>query len=225
MKNLPDVTLLAISSNRIEGNVRALEHCMNLMNFGAVKFLSHVKPDNLPEGIQFEESMELKSIKDFDYYAFKELGKHVQTSHCLMVQDHAYLLHPEVWRDDFLRFDFCGALWEPRIEFLSPSTHTLVRSGNGGFSLRSKRIMDLPKKLDLPLVEDRGFTNDDGQINVFWRKTMIENGVIYPEPWEIADFSYENDTPDNINIEKFLGFHRYIAPRMTRWLTPEMIIH
>lgn len=225
MKKLPDVTLLAISSDRVESNVKALEHSMKLMEFGAVKFLSHRKPEYLPEGIQFEECAELKCIRDFDYYAFKELGKHVTTSHALMIQDHAYLLHTDVWRDEFLNFDFCGALWEPRMEFLSPSSFTLARLGNGGFSLRSKRIMDLPKKLDLPLVEDRGYTNDDGQINVYWRKTMLENGIVYPEPWEIADFAYENDTPENLEIEKYLGFHRNIAPRMMKHLTKDMIIH
>lgn len=214
VKNLPDVTLLAISSDRVQSNIDALVRCMGLMNFGAVKFLSHVKPDNLPDGIQFEESMHLKSIKDFDYYAFRCLGKHVQTSHCLMVQDHAFILHPEIWKDDWLQFDFCGALWPERPEFISQSTGTLVRLGNGGFSLRSKRIMDLPEKLDLPVVEDRGFSNDDGLLNSLYRKVLLENGVVYPEAIDIPEFSYENDTPENINITKFFGFHRYMCERM-----------
>jgi len=214
MNKVSDVTLLAISSNRVEGNVAALERCMNLMEFGAVKFLSHKNPDSLPDGIQFEECMELKSIKDFDYYAFLELGKHVQTSHCLMVQDHAYILHPEIWKDTWLRWDFCGALWEERPEFISVSTGTMVRIGNGGFSLRSKRIMDLPKKLGLPLIEDRGFSNDDGLVNSFYRKTFLENGIKYPEATDIPEFSYENDVPENIHITKFFGYHRNKCARM-----------
>lgn len=214
MKSLPDVTLLAISSNRIEGNVQALEHCMGMMNFGAVKFLSHEKPDNLPEGIQFEEIPEIKCIRDFDYYAFKCLGKHVNTSHMLMVQDHGFLLHPEVWKDRWLDFSFCGALWPPRPEFISASTGTMVRIGNGGFSLRSKELLDLPEKLDLPLVEDRGYTNDDGLVNSYFRKTFLEHGIVYPEATDIPEFSYENDVSENMNITKFFGFHRYRCPRM-----------
>lgn len=208
MKYLKDVTLLAISSNRIEPNIDALKHCMELMNFGSVKFLCHYRPDSLPSNIQWEECMELKSIKDFDYYAFKELGKHIETSHMLMVQDHGYILRPELWDDEWLNFDYIGAPWPERPEFISVSTGEMVRVGNGGFSLRSKKLLELPKKLNLPLVEDRGYSNDDGLVNSYYRKTFLENGIRYPSVEVAARFSFENEIPENQGILPF-GFHRY----------------
>jgi len=197
MRNLKDVTLLAISSNRAEGNIEALKKCMSLMDFGAVKFLSHQKPDNLPNEITFEYCTELKSIYDFDCYAFSELGKHIDTSHMLMVQDHAYILRPELWDDDWLQYDFIGAPWPERDAFISASTGEMV-----------KKLLDLPKKLGLPVVEDRGYTNDDGLVNSYYRKIFLENGIKYPSVHVASRFAYENPIPENEGVLPF-GFHRY----------------
>jgi hypothetical protein len=181
------------------------------MNFGAIKFLSHERPENLPEFIQFEQCTELKSIYDFDCYAFRELGKHVETSHMLMVQDHGIIIHPEVWEDDWLQYGFIGAPWPERPEFISVSTGEMVRSGNGGFSLRSKELLELPKKLNLPVVSDRGYTNDDGLANSYYRKTFKENGIKYPDVSVAVKFSYENTIPENLNVIPF-GYHRNLPP-------------
>lgn len=208
MIKLENVTLLAISSNRADGNIAALNHCMKLIEFKAVKFLSHKKPQDLPQGIDFEFCPEIKSIYNFDCYAFLELGKHINTSHMLMVQDHAYILRPNLWDDAWLNYDFIGAPWPERPDFISVSTGEMVRVGNGGFSLRSKRLLDLPKRLMLPVVSDRGYTNDDGLINSFYRKIFLENGIKYAPVEVAAKFSYENPIPENKDIYPF-GFHRY----------------
>jgi hypothetical protein len=214
MKSLPDVTLLAVSSNRIEGNVKALEHCMGLMNFGAVKFLSHKMPDSLPEGIQFEEIPEIKSMYEYDCFSFREMGWHVDTSHVLVVQDHAVILHPEMWEDSFLQWDYIGAPWFPRPEYISVSTNELVRQGNGGFRLTSQKMMRLPKILDLPVVYDRGFSCDDGLFVSLYRKTFLEHGIKYAPVEVAARFSYELDVPENMHLTKFFGYHKFKCDRM-----------
>jgi hypothetical protein len=209
--NLPDVTLLALSSIEIPATIGALIRCCDKINFGAVKFVSDLKPDFLPDDIQYEYAPKITCTRDFDDYAFLHLGKHIQTSHMLIVQYHAWIVRPELWEDSWLEYGFIGAPWPERPEFISQSTGEMVRVGNGGFSLRSKKLLDLPVQLGLPLYEDRGYTNDDGLINSYYRKTFKENGIKYPSVEVAARFSFENLVPENNGVPAF-GFHRYLNP-------------
>ena len=45
---LDNVTLLALGSTKIQENINALEYSIRGIDFGAVKFISHEKPANLP---------------------------------------------------------------------------------------------------------------------------------------------------------------------------------
>ena len=205
---MPDVTLLAISSIKIPETIQALEISMRDLEFGDVKFISHIKPEDLPKNIKHEYCPEIKSTRDFDFYAFEELGKHIETTHMLMVQYHAFVLRPWMWDNDWLKYDFIGAPWYESPWFVHLTTGEMIRVGNGGFSLRSKRVMDLPKKLNIHPVNDRGFTNDDGMINNYYRELFKENGIVYPDVYVAARFSHENDVPENRGVLTF-GFHRY----------------
>jgi len=214
MKNkikIPDVTLLAISSTEEEGSIKSLVKCCEQIEFGDVKFVSHKKPESMPDFITWEYCPEIKSYREFDQYVFPYMGEHVQTSHMLMVQTHAYILHPELWDDNWLVYDFIGAPWQERPEFISVSTGEMVRVGNGGFSLRSKKLLDLPLKLNLPVVIDRGYSSDDGLINSYYRKIFLDNGIKYPSVDVAAKFAFENIVPENIGIIPF-GFHRHLPP-------------
>jgi hypothetical protein len=48
----------------------------------------------------------------------------------LIVQHDGYILNPDLWTDEFLEYDYIGAPWEDGTV------------GNGGFSLRSQRLME-----------------------------------------------------------------------------------
>ena len=52
MISLDNVTLFCISSDNVDGALQALQYSMRGINYGAVKLITHKKPDNLPEGIQ-----------------------------------------------------------------------------------------------------------------------------------------------------------------------------
>lgn len=207
--NLPDVTLIAIdSTNRIQNTIKALEISSRDISFGEVKLLSHRKPNNLPDFISFERCMQIENINDFNLYMFREMGKHVSTSHCITVQDHAYIIHPELWDDAWLEYDYIGAPWAYREDaYICHDTGEHVRIGNGGFSLRSKKLLDIPKQNNMPLLQEQGWFNEDGNICVYHRVKMLELGIKYA-PIEIAArFSYENPVHENEGLKTF-GFHR-----------------
>ena len=62
MVNLKNVTLFCISSDNVDGALRALQYSMRGINYGAVKLITHKKPDNLPQGIEFSECYEINQF-------------------------------------------------------------------------------------------------------------------------------------------------------------------
>jgi hypothetical protein len=212
MINLPDVTMLAICcDNRVEGTIKALEYSCREIDFGAIKFISDKKPDKLPDYITWEECTPIKSTYDFDVYSVEHMWKHLKTSHALYCQDHGFVINPQCWTDEFLEFSFLGSPWPIRPEFISVSTGEMVRVGNGGFSLRSKELLELPHKLGLHVVYDRGYSSDDGLVNSYFRKIFRDNGIKYAPVELAAKFAFENLVAENVGVES-LGFHRYRNP-------------
>jgi hypothetical protein len=64
----------------------------------------------------------------------KELGRYIETSHVLLIQWDGFVVNPMSWNDEFLDYDYIGARWG----WLTDG-HAV---GNGGFSLRSKRLLE-----------------------------------------------------------------------------------
>lgn len=206
-KNIPDVTLIAISSIEIAKTIQALQKCCEKIEFGSVKLLSDKKPFNLPQNIIFEPCPKINDIMDFNHYVFRDFGQHVTTSHCLMVQFHAWVVRPELWDDAWLQYDYIGAPWAYSDDaYIAPGGEH-VRVGNGGFSLRSKKLLDLPKKYNIQLTHDRGYWNEDGNICVYHREKFLELGIHYAPVEVAAKFAYENPVPENQGVKPF-GFHR-----------------
>jgi len=209
MKTLDDVTLLAVSSIYINETINALLKCNSTLNFKEVKLITHECPNNLPAPIKYEKCPKIENIEVFNSYVYSELYKHVDTSHCLMVQFHAYIVRPELWDDNWLQYDYIGAPWPIKDDAYITSSGERVRVGNGGFSLRSKKLLEIPTKYGIPLTHDRGFWNEDGNICVYHRDKFKELGIKYA-PVDVASiFSYENDVPENKDIMPF-GFHKNI---------------
>jgi hypothetical protein len=212
MKQLPDITLLAICCDGREvGTIKSLQTCMSYFDFGEVKYVSDSKPDMLPDTIKWEYCPKITNTHMFDVYSFEEMHRHIDTSHMLMVQDHSGIIYPELWEDEWLQWDYIGAPFPIRPEFFSVSTGELVRQGNGGFSLRSKKLLSLPHELGLKCVYDRGFSNDDGLFCSYYRKTFLEHGINYADVNVAAKFAFETLTSETISQPSF-GFHRYRNP-------------
>lgn len=206
MKN---ITLLAVSSIKLPETITSLVRCFNVFEFKEIKLVSHERPSNLPNIVQYESCPRLKNINDYNEYMFKELGRHVSTEHCLIVQYDSWILRPNIWDDSWLEYDYIGAPWPVKEDAYKTFSGETVRVGNGGFSLRSKRLLELPNELNLPLLQDRGYYNEDGNICVYHRDTFEAHGIKYAPVEVAARFSFETDVPENQGIDTF-GFHRNI---------------
>jgi hypothetical protein len=144
-----------------------------------------------------------------------DLYKHVDTEHCLIVHPDGFVTHPAAWDDEFLKYDYIGAPW-PLMDdnFISPFNEQ-IRVGNGGFNLRSKRLLSLSTEknilvdiFDDPFYKTFGFKelHDDAFICVHKRHVYEQYGITFA-PLELsARFSKELDTEIKINKPTF-GAH------------------
>ena len=224
MINLPEVTLFSIdTTSDIEGTIKAVHTSMNGVNYGAIKLVTtkenieKYRDELEPDGITLEEPvMEVKNYNHYNYFVIHKLHEHIDTSHCLLVQPDGFVLFPEKWENSWLDYDYIGAPWPWREQgFVTPfGEHIAV--GNGGFSLRSKKLTEVPTKVDVPfdVVAMNDFYkmfggvnwNEDGNICVHNRHIFEEQGCKFA-PVEVAkDFSHESPLDINRGIIPF-GYH------------------
>ncbi len=209
-------------------SIKALYTCMGFANFKEVKFVTskdvidRVGEDLLEDGIICEEpSIPVSSMKDYSKFMIYHLNEYINTDFAITIQHDGFIINPDAWRDEFLNYDYIGAPWPWREQgFVTPfGEHVSV--GNGGFSLRSKKLIELPTKVEVPfdVVAMNHFYkmfgsvnwNEDGNICVHNRHIFEENGCKFA-PVEVAKyFSYESPLDINRGIIPF-GYHGNLPP-------------
>lgn len=133
--SLPQVTLCAVTSVNVAATVRALETSAVQVDFAQILLLTDVVvcPDH--PAIRVVPIAPLRSSAAYSDFLLTNLLDHVQTSHCMIAQWDGHLLDAARWDPAFLDYDYIGASW-PQFD----DGHDV---GNGGFSLRSRRLMAL----------------------------------------------------------------------------------
>lgn len=201
---LDKVTLVAVSSIKLDQTIKALQNSMKDLAYAEVLLISHKQPENLPQGIKFKSCRQLNSIDAYNWFMIFELGKYIETEFALVIQHDGYVLKPEMWTNDWLNYDYLGAPW-PKNTFFD-KTGSEVRVGNGGFSLRSKKLLNVFRKLDLSFDNDvTSFPSEDAVICVYHRQALESYGIKFA-PVEIASsFSRELICDDSAQVT--FGFH------------------
>ena len=192
MINLSNVTLISMSSVNVELTIKSLEYSMLGINFGSVKLISHIKPDNLNENIKFFQIEKINSVNEYSFNVIYKLSEYIDTDYALIIQSDGYIVNPKSWKDEFLGYDYIGAPFPlPNDKFTyRDSNGNIFRVGNGGFSLRSKKLIDLPNKLNLKWEPFRGYYNEDGFICGMNRHIYEENGCKFA-PLDVAHMNID----------------------------------
>lgn len=192
MLELPDVMLCAISSIAIEQTVAALNRSVRGIEFGDVVLFTDVDP-HLVSGseIRWEKISPIRSKESYSHFIIKDLAKYVTHPFVLIVQWDGYVANPKKWNPAFLDYDYIGAPW--------PQFEDTLTVGNGGFSLRSKRLLQVLADDDfLPLHPE------DTAICRLWRKRLErEFGIKFPDATLASTFSCERSG----NMDLAFGFH------------------
>lgn len=209
---LKNVTLVAVSSIKINETIQALEYSYKNIEFGDVLFITDANFEH--SEIKKVSCEPIKNIDEYSRYMFHELHKHINTEYALTIQYDGFVVNPDMWNDEFFNYDFIGAPWPDNDpSHIYKETGEYIRVGNGGFSLRTKKLLQAPTQLNLKfesfVYEGVGYLNEDGLFVHAYRKELLEYGIKYA-PAELAyKFSreYQCDEFDN-TIEPF-GFHKH----------------
>jgi len=131
---LPTVTLCAATSVNVDATLAAITASTDQVVFGDVALFTDAAGIKLPQSGRIVEIEPLRSGQDYSDFMLRRLGKHIHTDHCLVVQWDGFVLDTRQWQDRFLEFDYVGAVW--------PQFSDSGAVGNGGFSLRSRRLLE-----------------------------------------------------------------------------------
>lgn len=187
---LPNITLVAVSSIKISETKRALEISQENIEYYDVKLIS---------------DQNIRSLNEYSEFILYKLCNYIESDFALVVQYDGYVIRPEKWNDEFLQYDYIGAPWTPNTHFTKEGVE--IRVGNGGFSLRSKKLLNALNELGLPFTDNgTGFFHEDGVICNHYRKTLEDYGIKYAPVDVAARFSKEHLVPET--VESF-GFHKY----------------
>lgn len=192
--NLDDVTLVIIDCVDFPRAKKSFDHCRKHINFHSSKFFTHFDED-MSELVKIGK---IGSIKEYSDFLMFSIDEHIETSHFLVCQWDGRVWHPELWSNQFLDYDYIGAPWIP--EFLTKGTDKAYNVGNGGFSLRSKKLHAfLRENKDELRLHD----NEDVSICQYNRPLLEANGFRFA-PYEVAEkFSWESG-----RLKNAFGVHR-----------------
>ena len=201
MKLLKDITLLIVSGTTNKdsfiSHYKALKYCLLELNFEKVKILSPIKPINIDENIEYINIPHITSYQKYQDFMIRNLSDYVDTKYVLTVQDDGFIINPQLWSDEFYNYDYIGAPWQ------NSAHYNFVRVGNGGFSLRSKKFLQICKCC----CPTNGF-NEDHLISITYRKNFLQHNIKYAPLELAAKFSCETLLKDyNNSFETSFGFH------------------
>lgn len=205
---LKDITLVSMTSINIDDTINAMINSTKDIIFDDVKFISHKKPNNLPNDFNFCYIDKINNINEYSYNMIYKLSDYIDTKFALVIQYDGYVINHKSWRDEFYDYDYIGAPFAlPHDSFSYRDIYgNIFRVGNGGFSLRSKKLINLANELELEWKSFHNYYNEDGFICAMNRHIYESNGCKFA-PLEVAKyFSHEVDIPENLNIIPF-GFH------------------
>lgn len=201
---LDDVTLVAVTSVALKPTVAALKASMRQCDFGRVLLMSDQPPSDADEKIEWHKIGRLRSRDDYSRFMLRELAEHIETSHALCVQWDGFVLKGSAWRPEFLDFDYIGAVW--------PHFADNHNVGNGGFSLRSRRLLDACR--DLPLT---GREPEDLVIARRFRKQLETHGIRFAPETVASLFAYERacSTGQEFGFHGAFNLVRYLPKEVT----------
>jgi hypothetical protein len=192
---LLNVTLCCIGSEKYKNQQQqALDYSSKDIEFGAVKNII----------------VSTNSIDEWNKAVVYDLGDYIDTEFALLIHPDGFVVHPESWREEWFQYDFIGAPFPlPKDSFSYRDVHGVIQRVGNSVSLRSRKLLQLPKKIGMEWKPFHGFYNEDGYVSVNMRHVFEENGCRFA-PLEVARyFGREYDIPENENIEKTFVFHKH----------------
>jgi hypothetical protein len=191
MLELPDVTLVCVDTREPAFALRAMGRTIAGIRFGdAVLFTESARMPERPQGIRIVD-VRVDTIEAYSAFMLRGLAERTHTSHLLVVQWDGFATRPQHWLPEFLQWDYIGARWHDR-----PPERSV---GNGGFSLRSRRLLMALQDSELRIShpEDICICLDNRE------RLEADHGIRFAPPALAERFAYERLSPR----QPTFGFH------------------
>jgi hypothetical protein len=146
----------------LDETIKSIEKCTFVANFKDV-FLFHTFSEeqvkeyvDLYPNIIFKRTTDINNKKQYAIWLMKEqaeeFSEYPETDFVLIVQNDSWIVNPTSWTDEFLKYDYIGALF--------PILKKEI-CGNGGFSLRSLKFMRRVAKMSEFMTDKQKQWADD----------------------------------------------------------------
>jgi len=189
-RKLNNVTMFGISTDNFYTLQKAARVCLDYIDFEEVVLLSRNEIDYV------------HNIHDYNKFMIRDLSKYVNTDYVLTMQYDGFILNPDAWNDEFYDYDYIGAPWKFDAHWLTVDN----KVGNGGFSFRSKKLIDRVATLPYTIEAEDIFIS----INSY--KTLVDEGFKFA-PFDVANrFSMEIGEWDGQ-----FGFHSLALTNLNKW--------
>ena len=209
MKKLNNVTLFGLDCVDINRLIQAAKICCKDFQFAKIKLLTSI-PSKNKNIITIEPILSTKAYSEF---ILKQMNDYIDTHFALIIQYDGFILNPDAWDDQYLQYDYIGApLW----------VEDKLVVGNGGFSLRSKKLIELLQNDKDILIEEKPNhkygQNEDWIISVIKRKYLENKGIRFA-PIKLAhEFSFEKNKKYGAKWNGQFGFHGLSWTDISTWI-------
>jgi len=235
---LPNVTLVCVEDggeNKVRIASEIIKRLEELFRFHDTKLLSSCDLSGVTNKI-----FPINTLEEYSVFILNDLINYIDSEFVMIIQTDGYPLNPSAWSDIFLEYDYIGAPWSRLVSdnrlysapLVQPEVVTATRGmmvGNGGFSLRSRRLLESVASrnykceplewegADKKIAYNWKFSEDE-YICKYLHRDLILDGFTFA-PIEVAQlFSTENDIwvgqfgfhgRDTIELNKKLGFFKF----------------
>jgi hypothetical protein len=199
-----DITLVIVDNHcpvlakfSIEQTLKNID-CKEIMTFSDQEIISGAKLIPIKKFI---------NIYDYSQIMLKHLWLHVETEYILVIQWDGMAVNKNQWDDEYLNYDYIGSPWGDG------------RVGNGGFSLRSRRLLDALRDDQIKLggISEQ---NEDVAICQEFRSLLEDKNIRYA-PIELANkFSIEHQhTGDTFGFHGIWNAVRYFDNNTLKFIS------
>jgi len=198
MLNLGQVTLFCVDTRTPDMSIWAMNQCLQKAKFNdAILVTDKNMLHDVPKNIHIESAPPIDCIEDYSNYLQSDLSSYIQGTHMLVMQWDSFIVNPQLWDNQFLDYDYIGAPWPH---------HPDTPVGNGGFSLRSRKIFTAMQN---PLYKK---THPEDQSICIHNKDILKNNLgIYIAPLKIANqFAFERAYRPTFGFHGFFNFAKIL---------------
>lgn len=202
-----NVTLITVDGYDPEGSVKALTICKSYIEFGKQIIFTYKKPNNLTSYIDFVEIPKLDWV-GYNRFILFDLNRYINTDYVMIIQIDGFIINPHLWTDEFFEYDYIGAPWNinshirNRPDVISEKVRKKENPnlvGNGGFSFRSKKLLEVSSSCPSPCngAEDIYVCSNNEE----W---FVDKHNITYAPVELAKVFSQDPL---YNLDSTFGFH------------------